>query len=302
MPQFKKAEDVQVFARIGIFAVSGSGKTVGALRIAQGLGGTVAIIDSEKGSSAKAKKIPEVKVPYDIWTLDGTKIEDYIAAINAAAKAGYQVLIIDSATHAWKELNAEMNAAAAASTSHNTWAPWAKGTPRHKRFVDAIINYPGHVICTMRTKTEWLITPGADGKNKPQRIGLSPEQGKGIEYEFDMLISIDTDHVALVEKDRTGRYQDQTIERIDESLGRDLAEWLGKGKPMAMMTEDQEKQIADLIERSGFTPEQVKNAIEARGIADIKLATAETADNIISSLSAVVRKRQQEFEEQKDSM
>jgi hypothetical protein len=92
--------------------------------------------------------------------------------------------------------------------------------------VDALLSYPGHVIATMRSKTEWLVETDSKGKQRPVRVGLAPEQGKGIEYEFDLLLELSPDHVGRVIKDRTGRFQDQLIDRPDESFGRELAEWL----------------------------------------------------------------------------
>ena len=55
------------------------------------------------------------------------------------------------------------------------------------------------------------------------------DYGKDIEFEFDMLVSMSEDHLARVEKDRTGRYQDKIIEKPGEALGRELAAWLLEG-------------------------------------------------------------------------
>ena len=96
--------------------------------------------------------------------------------------------------------------------------------------MQAILNYPGHVIATMRSKTEWT-TVDNNGKKSPQRVGLAPEQGKGIEYEFDLLIEISTDHIANVIKDRTGKFQDKLIDKPGEEFGQQLAAWLSDGLP-----------------------------------------------------------------------
>ena len=83
----------------------------------------------------------------------------------------------------------------------------------------------------MRSKTEWVIGEGKDGKTAPQKLGLAPEQGKGIEYEFDLLLELNQRHEAVVTKDRTGRFQDETIEKPGEEFGAALYEWLAGGKP-----------------------------------------------------------------------
>jgi hypothetical protein len=78
----------------------------------------------------------------------------------------------------------------------------------------------------MRSRTEWGVEADAKGKQKPVRIGLAPEQGKGIEYEFDLLLELSPEHLGLVLKDRTGRFQDAVIERPGEEFGQALAAWL----------------------------------------------------------------------------
>ena len=50
---FKKAQKQQSKLRMSIAGPSGSGKTFTALRIATEMGGSIAVIDTEKGSAAK---------------------------------------------------------------------------------------------------------------------------------------------------------------------------------------------------------------------------------------------------------
>ena len=100
-----------------------------------------------------------------------------------------------------------------------------------EKSAQAVLNFDGHIIATMRSKTEWTVEKDEKtGKNKPVRIGTVPEQGKGIEYEFDMLMDINVKHCARILKDRTGKYQDQTIDKPDENLGLSLIEWLNDGE------------------------------------------------------------------------
>ena len=47
---FKKAERKRIFVKMALCGVSGSGKTYSALLLAQGLGGKIAMIDTENGS------------------------------------------------------------------------------------------------------------------------------------------------------------------------------------------------------------------------------------------------------------
>ena len=98
------------------------------------------------------------------------------------------MLVTDSLSHPWHELLQEVDRLASAKYQGNTWSAWSEGTPKQRRLIDAILGFPGHVIATMRSKTEWSVESGKGGKTKPVRVGLAPEQGKGIEYEFDLLL------------------------------------------------------------------------------------------------------------------
>lgn len=223
---FKKATKEQTKLRCALFGPSGAGKTFSALRMATGIGGPIAFIDTERKSASKYAD----RFDFDVVDLERRNIESYIEMIQMAGSAGYNVLIIDSLSHAWQELLEEVEKLAQAKYKGNTWSAWSEGTPRQRKLIDAILNFPGHIIATSRSKTEWTNEKDPNtGKNKPVRVGLAPEQGKGIEYEFDLLMEINTEHFATVLKDRTGKYQDQFIEKPDEKFGHELAEWLASG-------------------------------------------------------------------------
>lgn len=220
--QFTKATKKKSKVRAALFGPSGSGKTFTALRMATGLGGQVALIDTERGSASKYSD----RFAFDVCELGDKSIDSYCLAIKEAS--GYDVLIIDSLSHGWQELLEQVEKLAQAKYRGNTWSAWSEGTPEQKRLINAILDFPGHVLATMRSKTEWT-TEQKDGKNAPKRVGLAPEQGKGIEYEFDLLLELTVEHLCNVLKDRTGKYQDKLIEKPGEDFGRELAEWLEDG-------------------------------------------------------------------------
>lgn len=224
MSLFKKATKTKLKLRAAFYGPSGAGKTYSALRVARGIGGNIAVICTEHGSARKYAD----RFDFDVADMKTGSIDEVCAALKEAA-GSFDVVIIDSLSHAWKELLEEVDRIASAKFGGNTWAAWSKGTPKQRGLVDAILTFPGHVIVTMRAKTEWLTTKNQRGKDEMKRVGLSPEQGKGIEYEFDLLVSISTDHTAFVEKDRTSKFQDQTFKVLDEDFGAQLASWLDEG-------------------------------------------------------------------------
>ncbi len=229
---FTKATKSSAKLRAALFGPSGAGKTFTALRIAAGLGGAIAVIDTERGSASKYAD----RFSFDVLDLEHAGIPSYQGAIEAAAQAGYPVLVIDSLSHGWQELLQEIDRLAAAKYRGNTWSAWSEGTPKQRALVEAILTYPGHVIATMRSRTEWSIEADGKGRQKPVRVGLAPEQGKGIEYEFDLLLELSPDHIGRVIKDRTGKFQDALLDRPGEDFGQALAAWLGgppPGEPVA---------------------------------------------------------------------
>ena len=236
MNTFKKATKKESKLRLAIFGPSGSGKTYSSLRIATGLGGKIAYIDTERGSASKYSD----RFNFDVVEMKPATIENYVNMINAAKAENYNVLIIDSLSHGWTELLNEVEQIAKAKYRGNTWSAWSEGTPKQRQLVDAILDFPGHVIASMRTKTEWTTEKDErTGKNRPVRIGLTPEQGKGIEYEFDMLLEINVEHFAVVLKDRTGKYQDSHIDKPGEDFGKELSDWLQDG----VSIEDERKEL-----------------------------------------------------------
>ena len=254
---FQRASKSQSKLRAAVFGPSGAGKTYSCLRIAKGLGGQVALIDTEHGSASKYAD----RFEFDTLFLEDRTIGGYIEAIRAARD--YDVLIIDSLSHGWWELLEEIDKLANAKYRGNTHAAWSEGTPKQKELVEAILSFPGHLLATIRSRTEWTSEKDErTGKSRPVRVGLAPDQGKGIEYEFDLLLELSTEHLARVIKDRTGKFQDQLIEKPDETFGQALRDWLQEGTaaktpaPTTPTAGPDLSRLYELIAKHGITNQQ----------------------------------------------
>lgn len=229
---FTKATKEQARLRMALIGPSGSGKTYTALRIASALknGGRVALIDTERGSASKYADLFD----FDTLSLAEFSPERYIEAIAAAQAAKFDVLIIDSLSHAWSSKGGILefvDQATARSNSHNAYSEgWRKATPLHNRLVDSIIQADLHVIVTMRTKTEYVMEKDErTGKAAPRKIGLAPIQRDGLEYEFDVVGDINTDHVLVISKTRCPALTDQVFPLAGEDVAAVLKTWLGNG-------------------------------------------------------------------------
>ena len=230
--QFTKAERKRSFLRLGLTGPSGSGKTYGALLIAKGIGGKIAVVDTEHGSASLYSHLSE----FDVLNLSPPyRPERFIECIEAAEKAGYTTLIIDSLTHEWNgkggilELVDEV---AKAHTRGNTWAAWSLLTPRHRAMIDTILRAKMHVICTLRSKTESTQVDDG-GRKKVVKLGLKSEQRDGFEYELTTVLdNIHDGHFAVASKDRSGLFAGGDPEKITPETGSRLLAWLNSGGEM----------------------------------------------------------------------
>ncbi|WP_314879449.1 ATP-binding protein [Haemophilus parahaemolyticus] len=228
--QFQKAERKKSKLRLALTGPSGSGKTYGALLVAKGLGGKIAVIDTEKGSAALYSHL----VDFDVLDLEPPYTpERYRQAVKLAVENGYGVVIIDSITHEWSgsggclELNEET---ARAKYRGNTWSAWNETKARHRAFIDDLLVCPAHVIVTMRSKTETAQVE-VNGRKQVQKLGMKSEQNDGIEYEFTTVLDLVHDgNFALPSKDRTGLFTPNSDPfKLSENIGQNLAKWLESG-------------------------------------------------------------------------
>lgn len=227
MTRLKKAERKKSKLRLGLFGPSGSGKTYSALLLARGLAewDKIAVIDTERGSANLYDKFG----PYNVLALDPPYApERYIDALRECEAAGMDVIIVDSITHEWEgpggclEIHSRM-------TGQNSYTNWKEVTPRHNRFVDAILNSPAHVICCSRTKTDYQLVENDRGKMTPQKIGLKAVTREGFDYEMTICFDLDIRHNANTSKDRSGLFMDAPSFVIASETGERILDWLNHG-------------------------------------------------------------------------
>lgn len=226
---FQPATKRQSKLRLTIDGPAGSGKTYTSLRFAHALGGKIALIDTERGSASKyAGEAPDgIPWAFDVVNLTQFSPERYTEAIQAAGRLGYNVLIIDSLSHAWEGVGGALELKQKAGES---WSAWRNITPIHNRMVDAILQAPLHVITTMRSRMEYL--PETDERGKiinVRKVGLSPIQRPGMEYEFDLVCDMDWSHILTVSKSRCSAVADLRVERPGPEFLQPVIAWLADG-------------------------------------------------------------------------
>lgn len=66
-----------------------------------------------------------------------------------------EVIIIDSITHEWKYILDAVEKITQASNAKNSYTAWAKATPQHDTFIQAMLQSKCHIIATVRSKQDY---------------------------------------------------------------------------------------------------------------------------------------------------
>lgn len=235
MSKFTRAVRSQRKVHAAIDGPSGAGKTFTALDLAfalvdAGMATRVAAIDTEHNSaSLYAGEAPHGrKWEFDTLNLTSFKPDNFSDSINLAVKEGYDVIVIDSLSHAWVGEGGALDIVD--NKGGNKFTAWKDVTPMHRRMIDTIIRCPAHIIATMRSKTEYVLEDDVDRNGKaikvPRKIGVAPVQRDGMEYEFDLYASMDWSHQIKVSKSRCPRMQDATTVKPGPGFWAPLFDWL----------------------------------------------------------------------------
>lgn len=220
--EFVPAEKSQLKARILISGAAGSGKTIAALELASALGGRVAVIDTENGSAA----LYSDKYKFEMLNLQPPyPPEDFVQAIKVAESSGFDVIVVDGITPEWSgsggclDLHTKLG---------GRFQDWAKITPRHRSFIQKILECSTHIICTCRSKQGYAMD---EQSKKVTKLGMAPEQRDGLDYEMTLVFNIvNQTHLAEATKDRTGLFDGKQF-LISKNTGLEILEWLNSGTP-----------------------------------------------------------------------
>jgi hypothetical protein len=224
--QLRKATRKKAKIRLGLSAVSGGGKTYSAILVAKGLCGDlkkVAVIDTENGSADLYAHLGD----FNVLPLTAPfSPERYIEAIHACEKAGMEVIIVDSISHEW---DGKGGCLEIVESLGGKYQDWARVTPRHQAFLEAILHSSAHVITTVRRKQDYeMIKDG--NRIKIEKGGLREITREGYEYELTINLEMDTQHNATASKDRTNLFMGKAAFVPSEKTGELIAQWCEQGE------------------------------------------------------------------------
>jgi hypothetical protein len=297
--------------RLALAGPSGSGKTWTALRI-MGLllggsprengvalnrredgKGRVALIDTERGSARLySSNFPTEDNPqvgfFDVMEMPRNArgvIEPqlFIDAMRLIASHGYEGLIFDSFTHPWDSiLDKKDQLDNQKGGSKNSFTNWRDITPLHNAIVDTALNFPGHLIATLRMKSEYVIEKDG-GQTVIRKVGNKAMQRDDLGFEFSIVFDMERSEggviVATVSKNRCTLLTEPRYTMPGENIANPLHEWLGTGVTPAMTRDAFVLEMAAL----GYGD----NSAIASVLEDMGLKGLDTRDKYRDMLTAV---------------
>lgn len=228
MTMFTPATRASSKARIALAGPSGSGKTYTALAIAHELGDRIALVDTERGRAALYSGLNGWK--FDTLNPASFAPNSLTEALGVASGEQYPVFVVDTLSHYWMGVDGMLEQADRRAKGGNSFSGWKEVRPEERRMLDALASYPGHVIVTLRVKTEYVIEENERGKKVPRKVGMKPEQREGIEYEFDVVADLDLDNTLTVSKTRVPMLHGAVIPKPGAEFAATIRDWLAEGE------------------------------------------------------------------------
>jgi hypothetical protein len=268
---FTKATKKAAKGRVALDGPSGSGKTYTALTMATTLGDRIAVIDTEHSSASKYADLFE----FDTLGLQRYSPQILIDALMAAADAGYGVVVVDSLSHFWMGTDGmleQVDKAAKRSGGHGM-SGWKEMRPVERQMVEALLAYPGHVICTLRVKTDWVEGENSRGKRQMMKVGTKAEQREGLEYEFDLVASMDLSNELTVVKSRCPALAGEIVTRPGRAFAETFKSWLDDGEPAGpSLAEQLLGQMYDATDRTAMAGiwKQIAGAVKSGQLTEMQ--------------------------------
>lgn len=256
--EIRTAKRTKAKLRIGLQGPSGSGKTYSALLLAYGITqdwSNITVIDTENNSAdlyahLGPYNVLSLKQPYtpeqyikaieiaelaflaklanhaDINNVAGVASQNHATNATIARIASpndkHHVIIIDSISHEWEGPGGILDIHT--NLPGNSFTNWGKLTPRHNALIEKILNCKTHVICTIRSKQDYVLSE-KNGKMVPGKVGLKGVTREGFDYELTLLLELDIKNNATSSKDRTGLFTGKPEFKINSIIGKKLLDW-----------------------------------------------------------------------------
>ncbi|MFH0246348.1 AAA family ATPase [Streptomyces sp. HK10] len=229
--RFTAAVRQQRPARILLDGPPGAGTTYTSLALATSIGNRVAVIDAQRG---------RVNTYADKFTFDTCPPLSYcspdtlVTLLAHCAAQGYDTVVISPLSAFWSGPGGVLEQVdrAAKRGSSGSWSGWREVRPVERHMLDALLGYPGHVIATVRDKLEYVAEPDENGRVTRRIIGLAPVGRDGMEYDWDIVATMDHSHTLVVVKAPTDDLSGRVEPNPGARFATDIKTWLDEGEPV----------------------------------------------------------------------
>lgn len=276
---FIKAVKYNAKGRVAIVGPPGGGKSYTALVLARALAGPngkIAAIDTEHGSLSKYADMFD----FDVIELDSFSPQTFTDSMHAAEEAGYDVFLCDSLSHFWTGKDGAFDIVDnAQARQKDGQAGWKAYRPQERTMTEEIASSSCHVICTLRTKNDYVeeIDPST-GKKRRVKIGLAPVQREGLEYEFDLVGYMDEENTFAVDKTRCPAYAQKAFRKPNPKTFEPFAEWLKGAQRQARIIQPTP------IDTGGHP---IGTVAAAQAVAEAKIEELKTSGEIKRAFAAI---------------
>jgi hypothetical protein len=204
MRLLQKASNNIAYLKEGIYGFQGSGKTFTAVKQAiflwlyiKKLGldpGPVAMFDTENGSAFAEPEFDRHDIPFFVFR--GRAFKDLIAVAGEAVNEGCSILIVDSATHIWRDLvDSYLKRKNRKRLAMHDWGPikleWSQ-------FPNLIVNAPIHMFVLGRAGYEYdTVQKDEDGFQSYDTIKTGTKFKAEGEFGFEPSIVFEMTRVRL---------------------------------------------------------------------------------------------------------
>jgi AAA domain len=190
----KPATNQTAYLKAGILGFQGSGKTYTASRMGSGLAklskkdAKIAFFDTEKGSDFLVSYFKQQGIQFDV--VKTRSFSDLIQFMKEVEKEDYDVAIIDSISHVWRELT-DSYQKRLNRRNGLLFQDWGVVKREWQQFTDAFINSKLHTIVLGRAGYEYDMSEDESGKKELLKTGTKMKAEGEFGYESDLLLEME---------------------------------------------------------------------------------------------------------------
>lgn len=192
MSLLKPAKNYAAFLKAGILGFQGSGKTYTASEMAIGLcqhikSDKAAFFDTEAGSDYMIPKFKDSGI--ELFSHKGRAFKDLCDIVRECETEGYPVLIIDSISHVWREIQDSYKKRVKRNSLY--MMDWGILKGQWAEFTDLYLNSKVHIIMLGRAGYEYDQEESETGKKELIKTGTKMKVEGEMGYEPSLLIEME---------------------------------------------------------------------------------------------------------------